>query len=317
MARPSKKQQLKLQEIISTGLVNRDSEIYISFENELSKLSKYEKPYIFCLACEIRSFEKNSEYLEKINKQKYLGWVSHLLDDDFPPISLVPLSTVWESLEEERYNEIVNDCEFTIGFMRFESLKEKLTKDELEEIIYHSTEDHTFDIKTIIQPRKYNLVQPYIKQGEISKKVLVEIDFTKPLGDIEETIKAIKDKFDSDPSYIKSPFEELDENITAFMCSIEECEIFKHKSPKTLEGKMADLLFIYDCKVVGLSEKYITDEITKYWKATKKISTEEFYSFDAYYKQAKELIDEEEYRCFLHGVKTNLFNNYPYKSTFS
>lgn len=33
MARPSKKQQLKLQEIISTGLVNRDSEIYISFEN--------------------------------------------------------------------------------------------------------------------------------------------------------------------------------------------------------------------------------------------------------------------------------------------
>jgi hypothetical protein len=312
MARPSKKQQLKLQEIISTGLVNRDSEIYVSFENELSKLSKYEKPYIFCLACEIRSVEKDSEYLEKIHKRKYLGWASYLFDDDFLPISLIPLSTVWESLEEERYNEIVNDCEFTIGFMRFESLKEKLTKDELKEIIYHSTEDHTFDIKTIIQPRRYNLKQPYFKQGEISKKVLVEIDFTKPIGDIEETIRAIKEKFDSDTSYIKSPFEELDENIEAFMCSIEECEIFKHKSPKTLEGKMADLLFIYDCKVVGLSEKYITDEITKYWKETKKISTEEFYSFDAYYKQAKELIDEKQYRCFLHGVKTNLFNNYPY-----
>ncbi|MGB5792326.1 hypothetical protein [Poseidonibacter sp.] len=312
MARPSKEQQKKLKEIISTGLVNRDSEVYLSFENKLSKLSKYQKPYIFCLACETRNIKKDSEYLEKINKRKYLDWVSHLLDDDYFPISLVPISTVWESLEEKRYNEIENDCDFTMGFMRFESLKEKLTKGELEEIIYHSTEDHTFDIKTIIRPHKYNLVQPYFKQGEISKKVLVEIDFTKPLGDIEETIRAIKEKFDSDPSYIKSPFEVLDENIEPFMCSIEECEIFKHKSPKPLEGKMADLLFIYDCKVVGLSEKYITDEITKYWKNTKKISTEEFYSFDSYFKQAKELIDKEQYKCFLHGVKTDLFDNYPY-----
>lgn len=311
MARPSKQQQLKLKEIISTGLVDRDSDMYISFENELSTLSKYEKPYIFCLSCEIRNIEKNDRYLEKINSNSFKSIKSSFFNDNYSPITLVPLSTVSESLEEERFNEIVNDCDFTIGFMRFESLKDKLTKDELKEIIYHSTEDHTFDIINIIKPVKYNLVQPYFKQGEISKKVLVEIDFTKPLGDIEETIKAIKNKFDNDPSYIKSPFEELDKNLEAFMCSIEECEIFKHKSPKTLEGKMADLLFIYDCKVMGLSERYITDEITKYWKETKKVSTEEFYSFDAYHKQAKELIDEEQYKCFLHGVKTDLFNNYP------
>lgn len=309
MARPTKEQQEKLKEIISTGLVSRNHYNYTSFEDELGKESKYLKPYLFCLSCEFRSDYKNNtlDYLNKLvkyNKHMYN------FEDDYYPITLVPTYTVLESLTIERFDEVVHNCDYTMGFLRFDQLKDLLTEDELHEVFYHATEDHTFDIITIIKPIRYNLQAPYFKNGEISKKAFVQIDFTKPLEDIQETIKEIKEKFDKDPNYIKSPFEVIDSELEPYMCSIEECDIFKHKSPKPLEGKMADLLFIYDCKAVGLSEKYITDEISKYWKETKKIFNEDFYSFDSYYKQAKKLIDEKEYKCFLHGVKTDLFDNY-------
>lgn len=311
--------------IEQSGLYNRDHNIYLEFEDNLKRISEHEKSYIFCLACEERSrnsrvFKGKPEisYIENLLKRREMYASKHQRHNISKHIScmtLIPTRTVYyaliDDITKDEFIELEQDCSYTAGLLDFKRLSERVSTELLEDIIYFSTEDFSIDIYNIIKPHRYNTVQPFHAGGEVSKKAYIEIDLTKSLDDIIEVLTNVKTQFDNDPSIVESPFEAIGQTLVPFTCTIKDCDIFKHKSPKSLEGKMADLLFIYDCKQIGLTEEYITNEITRYWKDVKKISTEKFFSIDEYYKQAKKYIEEKKYHSYLTGI-----DNYPSENIY-
>lgn len=143
-----------------------------------------------------------------------------------------------------------------------------------------------------------------------NKNIYAELDLTKPLDEILSYVTRLKKDFDEDPSKFPNAYELLGETQTPYKCDLDKCEIYKDtRSPKPISGRLADILFIYDCKKVNelagadlLTNDYITDEINSYWRNVKNISTERFYSLSEYYAIAKEYIDDKRYVEYLTGV---------------
>ena len=135
------------------------------------------------------------------------------------------------------------------------------------------------------------------------KKILAELDLSKPIEEIVKYVTQLKTDFDNKPSKFPNAYELLGESITPYKCDLKDCEIYKEKNPKPIYGRLADVLFIYDCKKMKLTNEYITDEINRYWQEVKKISTDGFYSLEEYYKIAKEHIDNKKYIDYLVGVE--------------
>lgn len=142
------------------------------------------------------------------------------------------------------------------------------------------------------------------------KRALIEIDFTKPKDEILAIITRIKDDFDNDHTIIQG----LDEYVglvsprEPYMCNIKECDIYKHKNPKPLQGRLADTFFIYDCNKMELTKDYAMGELNRYWNDVKKIHTEKIHdkTYFEYLNFAKKLIDDMEYADFQKGIKNSL-----------
>jgi len=128
------------------------------------------------------------------------------------------------------------------------------------------------------------------------KSALIALDFTKPIKELLAIVSKIKKDFEDDYTIIKG----LDEYLglvpakEPYMCNLKECEIYKHKPPKPLEGRLVDALFIFDCKTVGLTKDYAMNEINRYWNDVKKIHTEKITknTHREYLNFAKKLIKE-------------------------
>lgn len=147
-----------------------------------------------------------------------------------------------------------------------------------------------------------------------SKTIHAELDLTKPIDEIIDYVTMLKNDFDNNPDNFKNAYELLGEKQEVFSCELKDCDIYKDtKSPKPINGRLADVLFIYDCKKVNellgadiLTNAYITDEINRYWQEVKNISPDGFNSLGDYYAIAKEYIDEQKYKDYLTGVKHTL-----------
>jgi len=139
-----------------------------------------------------------------------------------------------------------------------------------------------------------------------NKSCYVELDFTKPKEELIEIISNIKDRFDNDPSTIKNLYELLGDTGEIYKCNLGECDIYKKDKKKPIGGKFADIFFIYDCKKIGLDNKYIIDELYDYW--LKKKNIEEgmtLKTLQKYHKMAKEYIDEKKFKCYFSGYNTD------------
>jgi hypothetical protein len=86
-------------------------------------------------------------------------------------------------------------------------------------------------------------------------------------------------------------------------CSTQTCEIYKHKNPKPLSGRLMDVLFIYDCKKAGLDDTYTMAQIDNYWSVTKDLRYEQITknTLQKYRKFAIDYIDKKEYKNFTKG----------------
>lgn len=142
--------------------------------------------------------------------------------------------------------------------------------------------------------------------GVTHKSALVNIDFTKPKEEIIALVSKIKDEFDNDHSTIQG----IDEFLgvppyQVYSCNIKECDIYKHKNPKPLQGRFADALFIYDCNKMGLTKSYAMREIDRYWNIVKNIFREKI-SENTYYDYldfATKQIEKGGYQDFFNGAK--------------
>ncbi len=353
MARPSKETIKKRNEILELEIFKRNNEIYINFEDKNNNKTKYDIAYSFSLCCFFRNptrangnmitdvfLDIESEEIKQSSMYKTLlsidkNYASYFLnfksfyndnkrrDNGKPRAGYcieheIEISILRNALSKKRFieatNELINIEYFEMNFSESGS-DFILTNAEKMAIINELSEQGWKAEKTLIHSKQVSYDIEAIFEDNHNKKIFAELDLTKSKEEILEYVSKLKDDFDKDPSYFKNVSEIFGKTQAPFTCNLQDCEVYKAKNPKPIYGRLADVLFIYDCmqvnKILGadiLTKDYITDEITKYWRDTKNISTESFYSFDEYYTLAKEYIDNKRYKDYLSGIKTTPIN---------
>lgn len=147
-----------------------------------------------------------------------------------------------------------------------------------------------------------------------NKLVNIELDFTKPKEDIMAYVEKIKDDFDENLEkgidILPNIYDLLGDDGKIFKYDVKNCDIYKTNNIKPIGGRLADALFIYDCKKVNelldadiLINKYILDEINKYWTETRNLFKDKMQpeTLSEYYKLAVDYIDNKKYKCYLSG----------------
>lgn len=220
------------------------------------------------------------------------------------------------------------------AMMRFSSkfTKASISKVELEEWIEHyKTDDDLIDIDFLqddffteddrkkikeyyknLNYKDYHHLNyltlitkefPQSPKDGLERNIFAELDLTKPLEELVEFVTMLKKDYDKDPTSISNFHRLIGMELKDHKCSLDACEIYKHKNPKPLSGRLMDVLFIYDCGVAGLDDSYIMGEINRYWHDVKNIHREEITkdTLQKYRKFAKDYIDNQEYKNFIRG----------------
>lgn len=346
MARPSKKTIELRDKIKELNIFKRDNEIYTNFELKCEGSNKYYTPYLFCEDAGIREMvvsKKPQVKIEKIcensttNKIIKLHKINKKLALYYLNLKTINITLFYPPEYKQRFNYHVdtlidNDLveraigkdmeEYHMnGMYSLNDIGSHLTDEMRKQIVDEVNQTskafgYTYSPYRIkIKHERTFLSINHYTETPYTKTADVEIDFTKSKEEILAFIEQLKDDYDSGLLSIKTPEEILtDKTKDDFKCDLKSCVIYKDtRSPKPIHGRLADVLFIYDCMKVNeilgadvLTKDFITDEITQYWKDIKNISTEKFYSFDEYYAIAKEYIDNERYKDYLSGIKTPL-----------
>ena len=343
-----KKEEIKLQkELCKIDFFKRDSNIYTFFEDN----AKDKEAYEFCLECYVRNdfskdkmknfedlfyeelkntlpekvvleIENSVNFLKTINGELayyYLNispYESENEINNFYVTNLIEEDIVVNALGKKRANYF-KQYEYNLEIMLNKSKinQKNLTKQEKNKLLNELKKYDTPKSKTIVE-KHYSVNIDFnsdLYNTNKSKKIYLELDLTKPLEDIIQTVTKLKKEFDKDHTRFPSAYELLGGEIEPFYCELKNCDILKHKNPKPLAGRMADILFIYDCKrankILGkhfFTNEYITKQIENYWNDIKHIyDCDSFASLKAYYKIAKDYIDNKRYREYISGVKAN------------
>jgi len=324
MARPTKDELKQREEFISLGLFVRDNNIYTAFEEDTKELnfSSIKLSYEFCNQCEDRyeiiqnkSIETPMEYYNALSDNlSFRNSPSYAREKKatYHSYTLVLQKEMKKAIEEKGdrfsndeewntfvhldpfYNEEWNkDTEYRLSNKEKQSMKTYF-----ENINYHAE----FKYLTIIEKDYRTIVTEKIGA---ERNTFMEIDLTKPLNELIEFVTTIKNDYDKNPNKISNFHNLIGLDYKDFKCSLGTCDIYKHKSPKTLSGKLMDTLFIYDCRKYGLNEDYIKSEINRYWNEVKNIHRETIAegTYQKYYKFAIDYIDNKKFLCFIHGTE--------------
>jgi len=222
----------------------------------------------------------------------------------------------------KNYKIIINEIKKHIDDIMYGFEESTITYDELLEALNRSNLIENKNVLSALElslrqtgytPMIYNSIikvglTDEMKYAHNKYKAFVEIDFTKSEDEILDFVKQLKRDFDKDPiNFGINPFRSIKhiEFADIDICNIKNSDLFQIDHKKGLGGKMADILFIYDCRRVGLSEDYIKDQINKYWIENKKLFTDKISSatYKKYLKFSREQIDQKKYLNFSLGAK--------------
>ena len=226
-------------------IIKRDDEKYVSFENhslEYSEVMKHEcfMAYIFASECELRYNADYDVIRENILNNGVYDWIIKTGDT----IKQTRIATVLS------YNPVYPFLNQYFAYNN--SYDDSIEPDAL---FLKYAELPVFEFGTIAG------IQP--------KSALVKIDFSKPIEEIEAIVKNIKKEFDKNPSIIENMHDNL--NVQKSVIPFTDTAIYKKDKRKPLEGRLADVLFIYDCKKLGVTNDDIQVEIDRYWGEVKPI----------------------------------------------
>lgn len=291
--------------IVQYGMITGKNEIIeknsfhkqIDKYNELKEIDEFISEYFLLLLVE--THHSYNLYLKDNRYQNYKakGYVvTNEMNNDI----------LKNALSKERY-EFFYD--FYHNSLRLELIVEKglfmdepLTDEEKSKVSEELNRYGYRPDKTLIDRHPlFHSIDSIVNDNK-NKNVYAELDLTKPIEEIVAYITKLKNDFDENPSNFKNAYEILGEKHEPYQCNLKDCEIYKGKNPKPISGRLADVLFIYDCKKIGLHEDYIIDEINNYWINVKQISTDKFHSIKDYYDIAKEYINDKKYIDYLTGV---------------
>ncbi len=309
MGRPTNKEQKK-RKIISTYF-KRDSEIYINFEKLTNGLTKEKIIKLFIEECDYRIFcidinhtglhcgninfpKDDGVYfneLYNISKFKHdyyssllctaqnnlsniecsKGYIiSNNINDETMKIGKLNSHINLFVIDEVRLIEIfgikrVKELDLN-GYPQYLSHLNVLLTDEEKEILSNSFNKNPIGTRTIIQKNYGN----YGRSTNIyNNSFLVEIDFTQPLEEIQNYIQYLHKEYHNNSLPNIYDFLNIKKNPT------NQNWIYKTNHHKDFNILLADKLFIYDSIKMGLTQKYIREELIKYHTKIKKISTDE------------------------------------------
>lgn len=334
MAAPSKRERNIRENIKNLGLFVRDNNIYTTFEKSTNGLSKYDISYSFCHACYIRSLTNSrvknlshniemlhmfemTKYILKQDKEKYEK-LFELNPEAYYRLLNNTLSVIYT-------NTTKNDLDYNLDY----SVYNILPKDDMEkifgierskeflhhiEIPFHSIDDSAFNLSkdeihtlkkynpSFITLIKNNTVFPPSHVKNKNRTTFLELDFTKPLDELIETVTKVKQNFDHNPHSIRNLHDILNDSTPIFHCD-KDLELYISDRRKPFGGQLADVLFIYDCRKAGLNNEYIIDEINRYWISLQKLFKDKFQekTLQRYYNLAIDYIDNKKYECYLSG----------------
>lgn len=343
MARPSKEEVVKREKIKELGLFVRDSNIY----KKLEDCDKQKVPYLFSeyalFRCESPSEVPISHYhLINISNEECSKHIDRLLDSmsddgrsacEYLEKYNTKLLAYYLHIYEVSINERINNTE-SIGYKVYNELpqwelQEILGKKRGDELYYdgfwsidtNNIKDTKLTDDEIIKFREYLLDNGFTgktiimqnKKTQVSIPMIntsntyINIDLTKPLEESIEFLTKIKNDFDNDPKAIPNIYDLFGVGGDIYRFDLKNSDIYKSNHIKPLGGRLADVLFIYDCKKAGLDNDYIIDEINKYWIEIKNLYKDQFRAstLAQYYNLAKDYIDNEKYKCYLSGYDSN------------
>ncbi len=342
MARPTKKEQQIKTGIKELNILVRDNTFYTFFENETENLSVFKISYYFCQYCrnralanhrvenidslhdiEYKVLESLSTYIPENEKLQYMKLFNldkllyyrllHLFLNDTPYIDdekYQVINLVEENALTQAFGEDALEYFFTyserIPFYYLD--KENIpVETKAKEII--KNQDFS-SISLILDNKIYPAKEEYVDKN---RSTFVELDFTKPLDELIEFIKTIKTDFDEDPKVLQTLYDLTDGGQDIYTCDLAECDIYTTNNTKPIGGRLADALFIYDCKKAGLDNEYILGEIDRYWIEVKNLYPDSMQqsTLRNYHRFATEYIDEKKYKCHISGYNLPQSNIFP------
>jgi len=337
MARLNRKETEKRESIKDLKIFIRNASFYTIFESEVDGVKPYQSSYAFCSACRTRKLGNDrAETLTDSSTQ-------NILDDlmEYATENQKKMLSKLSKIDEEIYCRVLHnlmgskdgyDWNQGIGY----SVHNFVDYGELKNIIGEESADNFFgeyvdtdfasinpknshhltkkekalisktdlEYMTVVKRHTiYPMLEEYVDKHRIT---YTELDYTKPLNELIAFVTKIKNDFDSDRGSIKT-LDDLCEESGAYgeiyTCESETCDIFKSNHVKPLSGRLADVLFIYDCRKAGLDNSYILDEINTYWTEIKNIYKDKIQigTLRDYHNLGMEYIDNEKYKCYLSG----------------
>ena len=119
--------------------------------------------------------------------------------------------------------------------------------------------------------RFITLLEPELWELSFNKTAYVKIDFSQPIDVIIEVIKNIKTIIEQDKHNTITPslYEAYSgEQVETFSTSLDEV-LKKRNTLFSLEEKLTDIIYIYDCKKVNIPDIKIRDNLFDYYQDKK------------------------------------------------
>ena len=184
----------------------------------------------------------------------------------------------------------------------------KVQKVEIDDVIndltspFYLTPEQREPLMDMLQRERYRPLKYEFSENKINYKPNIDllVNLDKPAEYIKEMLIAIKPIWQEYNRHLGI------DNSSKEAQSLFELrnEIMATNQQKTLAGKLTDILYVYDQKVFGFTNKRIQNNLASYWKAfhpklwKKGTSTVSSSTIHTYYSYAKKMIDEEYFKKY-------------------
>jgi len=218
----------------------------------------------------------HSKILKNQNKKKYS--IENMIDE----------ALLIKVLGEERVKSFDNQgYSHNLEYL----IKRILTKEEIEKLRKH-IDKKPFGTSTIIKQdyKNPNDITRYFG-GTKNNTLLVELDLTKDPQELKEYIDILH------KDYKNNEIKNIYDLLSLSQPKTTEHEIFTTNGHKDFQKLLADKLFIYDCRKVGLSYSQINAELNNYHSEY----SDKYNKSREYYSSISSFIDKKEYSSFNKG----------------
>ena len=138
----------------------------------------------------------------------------------------------------------------------------------------------------------------------LNKNVQIELNLALPEKELLAYISYIKKKYDEDKGFLKSSIELLGSDLEAAgLEEVDSNDMYKRDRRKTLQEKCADMFFIYDCNVNGVTANKTIESLNNYWGWERDFPTLfQIKTHRRYLKLATDFIENRKYQSLLIGI---------------